>query len=83
MITPEEALPQATSDLQRRVINHLSTCPGWSTSDRLMSELFPRPTIGIGRMQYDTTKRQLVSALRRLQHIGFIRYDADTGGWVR
>ena len=83
MTTVDQALPQLTNELQRRLVHHLATRPGFSTTDRLMSELFPVNVRGIDRMRYDATKRQLSSALRRLQHIGFVRYDDTYGGWWR
>jgi hypothetical protein len=85
-ITLEAALPQLSTDLQRRVARHLAERPGFSSTDRLLSELFggPRPDlVALEPLRRDATKRQLSSALRRLQAIGFVRYDAEFGGWVR
>jgi hypothetical protein len=83
--TLEDALPQLSTHMQRNVARHLSERPGFSTSDRLFSEMFPlpHPITGLDRARRDVTKRELVRALRRLQAIGFVRYDRKFGGWVR
>jgi hypothetical protein len=80
-------MPQTCNDLQRRLVRHLAMRPGFSTTDRLVSELFPRHTDGrydgFGRLRYRELKTQTTSALRRLQAIGFVRYDDQYGGWIR
>lgn len=77
MITLEQALPQLTTDLQRRLARHLAEHPGWATTERLQSEMGP---MALGM---PLPKPQVTSALRRLQAINFIRYDGEFCGWVR
>ena len=73
---------QLALPFHRQVARHLAEHPGFASFDRLCSELLGDPRGGIDGMRQDATRGMVLSALRRLQAIGFVDYDAEYGGWV-